>query len=572
ERVEAERVEAERAEAARLEEEERLEYERIEAEYAQALAEPSIGPPEEVETGLDVAEPAELAEPALAALLDSLLPPVEDPDEPLDLTDLDPELVEIFVEEGSDLLDHSDGLLARLRIAPSEREPLVGLQRDLHTLKGGARMAGIMAVGELGHVMESLLEAVVENRRDLGRDGVPLLERGFDRLHAMITRVGTGRAIAMPEELIREFDARSRGETYLRPVGAGEAIGDQAQAEAEAKVELKPLSAPIGPTTGIEDEEIGVRAPQEQVRIRADLLDRLVNYAGEVAIYRARLEQQLGAFRGAIAELAATNLRVRDQLRRLEIETEAQIIARYQREHETTDATFDPLELDRFSTLQQLSRALAESAADQVSLQGTLDDLTRQYETLLLQQSRVSSDLQEGLMRTRMVPFDGLLPRLRRVVRQASGELGKHVQLKLEGTQGELDRTVLERMTAPLEHMLRNSVAHGLETPDKRKLAGKPEEGTIHLAVRREGSEVVLEVGDDGAGLDRAAIRRRGEERGLIRSDAVLSDAALDMLILEPGFSTVDEVSRLAGGGVGMDVVASEVRQLGGTLDIRSSP
>ena len=514
------------------------------------------------------AEPTALADQAVAALLDSLLPPVEDPDEPLDLTGLDPELVELFVEEGIDLLDHSDGLLARLRQVPSEREPLVGLQRDLHTLKGGARMAGIMAVGELGHVMESLLEAVVENRRELGRDGVPLLERGFDRLHAMVTRVGSGHAIAMPDELIREFDARSRGETYRR---SGAVAIEQVGREA-AKVELTPLSAPIGDSPMGDEDDIGVRAPQEQVRIRADLLDRLVNYAGEVAIYRARLEQQLGAFRVAIAEMAATNIRVHDQLRRLEIETEAQIIARYQREHETSDATFDPLELDRFSTLQQLSRALSESAADQVSLQGTLDDLTRQYETLLLQQSRVSSDLQEGLMRTRMVPFDGLLPRLRRVVRQASGELGKQVQLKLDGTQGELDRNVLERMTAPLEHMLRNSVAHGLELPAQRKQAGKPEEGTIHLAVRYEGSEVVLEVGDDGAGLDRVAIRRRGEERGLVRSDAVLSDADLDLLILQPGFSTADKVSRLAGRGVGMDVVASEVRQLGGTLDIRSTP
>ena len=158
------------------------------------------------------------------------------------------------------------------------------------------------------------------------------------------------------------------------------------------------------------------------------------------------------------------------------------------------------------------------------------------------------------------------------MVRQASGELGKQVQLQLEGTQGELDRNVLERMTAPLEHMLRNAVAHGLELPAQRKQAGKPEEGTIHLAVRREGSEVVLEVSDDGAGLDRAAIRRRGVERGLVRSDAAISDAELDKLILEPGFSTVDEVSRLAGRGVGLDVVVSEVRQIGGTLDIHSIP
>ncbi|SDZ03986.1 Chemotaxis protein histidine kinase CheA, partial [Lysobacter sp. yr284] len=604
ERLEAERVAAEQAEAERLEAEcvaaeqaeaERLEYERLEAQYAAERLARDQAQADALEPAylhdaahLDEQAPApaanDEAEPALAATTVAGVPAAlaaafaraanadPDPDESLDLSELDPELVDIFVEEGGDLLDHSDGLLAQLRETPGERELLVGLQRDLHTLKGGARMAGIMAVGELGHVMESLLEAVVDHRTELGRDSVALLERGFDRLHAMVTRVGQRKAIAMPAALIATFEARSRGELTLGAIEAPAAVAAPEQT-ADDDTGLKPLSAPIADAAPLaDDDDIGVRAPQEQVRIRADLLDRLVNYAGEVAIYRARLEQQLGAFRGAIAEMAQTNLRMRDQLRRLEIETEAQIIARYQREGDAGEHSFDPLELDRFSTLQQLSRALSESAADQNSLQITLDDLTRQYETLLLQQSRVSSELQEGLMRTRMVPFDTLLPRLRRVVRQASSELGKQVALKLEGTQGELDRNVLERMTAPLEHMLRNAVAHGLETPARRRAAGKVDEGTVRIAVRREGSEVVLEVADDGAGLDRAAIRRRGEERGLVRSDAVLSDSDLDMLILEPGFSTADEVSRLSGRGVGMDVVASEVRQLGGALDIQSTP
>ena len=221
-------------------------------------------------------------------------------------------------------------------------------------------MAGIMAVGELGHAMESLLEAVVEHRSELGRDGIPLLERGFDRLHAMVTRVGERRAIAMPEALIAAIRRARQG-----PHATNRRAGDRhAPTHAAPKVELKPLSAPIVDAPTGDDDDIGVRAPQEQVRIRADLLDRLVNYAGEVAIYRSRLEQQLGAFRGAMGEMEQTNARLRDQLRRLDIETEAQIIARYQREHDTADHTFDPLELDRFSNLQQLSRGLAESAAD----------------------------------------------------------------------------------------------------------------------------------------------------------------------------------------------------------------
>ncbi|MGY3265732.1 Hpt domain-containing protein [Lysobacter sp. HA35] len=598
-RVEAERIAAEQAEARRIDEErfaaERAERERVEAERAEAerVERERIEAAEREQARLDaqradaerleraaaeqkMAEQVRAAIAAAAAAVESggSMPAgvvdEADPETGLDLTGLDPELVDIFVEEGADLLDHSDGLLAQLRQNPGERETLVGLQRDLHTLKGGARMAGVMAVGELGHVMESLLEAVVDHRSDLGRDGVSLLEQGFDRLHAMVTRVGDRRAIGMPLALIAQFEARARGERLPMRAPVAESQRPAAPVAPVPVADLKPLSAPIGEQPQMLDEDdIAVRAPQEQVRIRADLLDRLVNYAGEVAIYRARLEQQLGAFRSAIGEMEATNTRMRDQLRRLEIETEAQIVARYQRED--VEASFDPLELDRFSTLQQLTRALSESAADQTSLQTTFDDLTRQYETLLLQQSRVSSDLQEGLMRTRMVPFDGLLPRLRRVVRQASGETGKHVLLKLEGTQGELDRNVLERMTAPLEHMLRNAVAHGLESPEKRAAAGKSEEGTIRIAVRREGSEVVLEVGDDGRGLDRDAIRRRGVERGLIRSDAAIAESDLDMLIFEPGFSTADEVSRLAGRGVGMDVVASEVRQLGGTIDIRTT-
>ena len=563
-RREAERVEAERIAAARAEAE-RLEAERAAARRAEA---------ERAEVERRAAEAAAAArarEQAALAALQATSGASEDPDEALDTSELDLELVDIFVEEAGDLLDHSDGLLAKLRETPDDNELVVGLQRDLHTLKGGARMAGMMPAGELGHAMESLLEAVAAQKVDFGTDGVPLLERGFDRLHGMITRIAARRALGMPEALIEEFNARAEQRPAAVAVPAAGA-GPATAARPAAKIELKPLSAPMGQDGFGEDEDIGVRAPQEQVRIRADLLDRLVNYAGEVAIYRARLEQQLAAFRSTAAEMEQTNLRLRDQLRRLDSETEAQIIARFQREHDTGNEAFDPLELDRFSTLQQLSRALAESAADLQSLHGSMDDLTRQYETLLTQQSRVSSELQEGLMRTRMLPFDSLVPRLRRVIRQAAAETGKQAQLKLDGAQGELDRNVLERMTAPLEHMLRNAIAHGLEAPEARRAAGKPEEGSIRVAVRREGSEVVLQISDDGAGLNRAAIRARGVERGLVAADAQLTDVELDQLIMQPGFSTAETVSRLAGRGVGMDVVASEVRQLGGTIDIASQP
>jgi chemosensory pili system protein ChpA (sensor histidine kinase/response regulator) len=500
----------------------------------------------------------------------------------LNFDELDRELVDIFVEEGKDLLDHCDGLISELRSAPEDREVLAGLQRDLHTLKGGARMAGVNAIGDLGHSIESLLEAVAANRIEITRGDVQLLERGFDRLHQLLIRTGEHRAVQMPGDLVEAFEARTAGRAEAAPAAVTAApveittaaepvLAESGLEEIAAPLPLvanEPLSAPVSDEQGSEEE--GAPRGQEQVRVRADLLDSLVNHAGEVAIYRSRLEQQLGAFRGAMAELDRTNARLRDQLRRLDLETEAQIVARYRREHEQADQTFDPLELDRFSTLQQLSRALNESAADLGGLQGVLDDLSRNYDGLLQQQSRVSSELQDGLMRARMVPFDGLVPRLRRVVRQAAQETGKQVHLKLEGTHGELDRNVLDRMVAPLEHMLRNSVAHGLELPATRAANGKPEEGEIALRLRREGSEIVLEVADDGAGLDREAIRRRAEQRGLLGADEQIDDVRLDQMIFASGFSTSEQVSQLAGRGVGMDVVRNEVRQLGGSVDIHS--
>ncbi len=515
------------------------------------------------------------------------LPPLADdnqPDGKLELPDMDEDLLEIFVQEGADILDHSDSLMAKLREAPQDRDLVTGMQRDLHTLKGGARMAGLAPIGDLSHAMESLLESISENRRVMDRITVDSLERGYDRLHGLVQRVAHRQAIAMPEHAIARFEGLVSGDV---PAAAPATPAPRAEESKPATPVVAETPAPQAAPTPvaksatparpvrlplIEEEDPQSRAPQEMIRVRSDLLDSLVNYAGEVSIYRSRLEQQISTFRFNLIEFEQTVSRLRDQLRKLELETEAQILSRYQREqHEAGDTVFDPLELDRFSQLQQLSRALAESVSDLVSIQGLLDDLTRQSETLLLQQSRVSSDLQEGLMRTRMVPFDSLVPSLRRTLRQAAQEVGKRAQLKVEGAQGEMDRNLLERMKAPFEHMLRNALAHGIESPEDRATAGKPSEGTVSIHVSREATEVVLKVSDDGKGMDRDAIRRKAIERGLLKPDAQLSDRDLYGFILETGFSTAEQVTQLAGRGVGMDVVHNEIKQLGGSLAIDST-
>jgi len=322
------------------------------------------------------------------------------------------------------------------------------------------------------------------------------------------------------------------------------------------------------PHWGERATDVNYRDSQEQVRVRSDLLNNLVDYAGEVNIYHARMGKQITDFGFNLSELTQTVVRLKEQLRNLEIETEIQIRSGYEKESDNFDEDFDPLEMDQYSTLQQLTRSLSETAADVDSINEILADINRDSETLLVQESRISTDLQEGLMRTRMVRFGGLSSRLRRIVRQVSRELGKEVELVIEGESSEVDRTVLDRIIAPIEHILRNAVAHGIEKPEKRKAKGKSEAGNIVIQVDRQGTDVVINIKDDGRGIDTEKVREKAIQQGLVSADSKLSDHDALQFILQSGFSTADEVTQVAGRGVGMDVVDSEIKQLGGALDI----
>jgi len=298
------------------------------------------------------------------------------------------------------------------------------------------------------------------------------------------------------------------------------------------------------------------------------LLEDLLNAAGEISIYHSRLNQQVNSFEFHVEELEQTVARLREQLRKLDIETEAQIMHGHQDTLVARD--FDPLELDRYSNMQQLSRALAESASDLGSLKDLLKSVTTEAEGLLVQQSRVTAELQDGLMRTRMVPFERHVSRLTRLVRQAAQEVSKRAELAVEGASGELDRQVLDKMLPPFEHMLRNAVVHGIEDAAERQAAGKPAVGRITIRLHREGAEMVIDVSDDGAGLDVDSIRRKAYELDLLKPDAKVTDEEIMDLVLTPGFTTAGVVTQSAGRGVGMDVVANEVKKLGGSLRISS--
>jgi chemosensory pili system protein ChpA (sensor histidine kinase/response regulator) len=588
--------------------------------------------------------------------------------------EFDAEIAVIFSEEATELLEIAERAFAAFRAAVHDTAKVTELKRVLHTLKGGARMAGVPAMGDLAHEVESLLTQSESSDTTAEPKTLEVLQLSLDELNRMRDTVSAGRRVPPARELVARVRALSRGveappvlkslaveqplPAPLAPLAAelpgadyppivtdiaatarlpamtawalaaSSEPGIAASATVEASVPPAPAARPAAappaaPTPPIAAHEptrtagaepnvepaeaeaepllaessismssdalhhpIGeesrsfavppgreAAAPaerQELARVDAELLDNLLNSAGEVSIYRARLEQQFSSVEFNLAELSRVVQRLKEQLRNLELETEAQILNRHQDEGRRRD-DFDPLEMDRYSALQQYSRALAESTSDVASVQGLLESQTREAQNLLMQQARVVTDLQNGLMRTRMVPFQRHVPRLTRTVRQVAAETGRKVELIVSGATGELDRQVLERMLPPFEHMLRNAVVHGVESPADRVARGKPAAGRIEVQLRREGAEVVIVVTDDGGGMNLRAIRDKAVALGMIQPKQVVSDEEAMQLILEPGFSTANTVTQAAGRGVGMDVVATEIKRLGGALQMETT-
>ncbi|MCF6355486.1 MAG: Hpt domain-containing protein [Candidatus Polarisedimenticolaceae bacterium] len=541
-------------------------------------------------------------EPAENLTHDDVAAVDEATDEP---EEVDKELVEIFLEEARELIDVLETSLQEWTQDPGNSRLLAELLRTLHTLKGGARLSGLAPIGDLSHAFESLLEAIEGGQVVTSPELLALALQVADRLLEQVDEADQSRPVTAADELIVTLEICLAGDdSMLADLSASGLISESglvsgSELLAESELLSEPVDQPEEAESekGHEDEpetpDEKMEVPQvdakrepgattesqpqkSRIRVRSELLDRLVNHAGEVSIYRARLEQQNGDLNFNLSELDQTVNRLRNQLRNLEIETEAQILFRYDREKEADEdnmeKAFDPLELDRFSNMQQLSRSLIETVNDLSSIKELMEELAKDNETLLMQQFRVATDLQDGLLRTRMVPFSQVIPRLHRIVRQTCNQLGKSASLEVQGTEGEMDRGILDRILSPLEHLLRNAVSHGIESPEERVLAGKERAGVVLLSLVREGTDVLLTVADDGAGLKLESIRQRAVERGLLNSHAEISDSDLMQLILEPGFSTVDEVTQISGRGVGMDVVVSEIKQINGSLEIASEP
>jgi len=472
----------------------------------------------------------------------------------LRLTDeLDEQLLPIFLEESTDLMrDIGTGLRA-WRDQPGDQNVTDQLKRVLHTLKGSARMAGAMSVGELVHSMETRIEQAV-SANALTPAFLDTLDASFDRVSMLMDRLQGGEQPSVFPEA--PASAPPPGASTPAPsVAAPAPVPAQIQTPAAAAAEAHDPEA----------------AARNMLRVRADIVDKLVNEAGEIAIARGRIEGEMRSLKTSLLDLTENVIRLRNQLRDIEIQAELQMQSR-QALVADKDAHFDPLEFDRFTRFQEITRMMAESVNDVATSQQSLLLNLDQADAALIAQARLNREHSQALMSVRMVPFNTLADRLYRVVRQTAKELDKRANLDIRGGQTELDRSVLEKMTGPIEHLLRNAVAHGLESPEQRRAAGKAEIGEIILRVGQEGNEIAIELTDDGRGLDYERIRSRGVASGLIADNQDATVEQLTELIFHAGFSTAESLSSVSGRGVGMDVVRNEAANLGGRIHVDSTP
>jgi chemosensory pili system protein ChpA (sensor histidine kinase/response regulator) len=454
--------------------------------------------------------------------------------------DLDEQLLPIFLEEADELYPQLSTELNAWRASTDDLDEGLKIarkiQRNLHTLKGSARMAGAMRLGELTHRVEDCLDSAVA----AGKHDAELL----DELEGYFDRIG----IAL--EKLRTGD-----------------VAEEATEPVVLAIPAKNITQPeqVEQLTEVAEE----RRESAILRIRSDIVDDLVNEAGEISVARSRMEIELSAFKGGLQDLTGSVQGLRKLVREIEMHAEGQMQARAAVAGESAEK-FDPLEFDRFTRFQELTRFMSESVHDVQTVQQTLLKNLDETSAAMSAQAKLNTVLQQSLMSIRMLPFSSASQRLYRIVRQTGKELGKKVNLELYGAEIELDRGVLEKMTAPFEHLLRNAIVHGLENPEQRELKGKSPIGNIALTLRQEGNEVVFEFKDDGAGLDTVKLRQKGVEQGLLQADELVSDEKVMLLIFETGLSTASELTEISGRGVGMDVVLSEIKALGGRIEVSS--
>ncbi len=449
--------------------------------------------------------------------------------------EMDLELVEIFIEEAADYFPQLDTVLRGWLDNPQNPDIPNAALRILHTLKGSARMAGCRALGQHFHAMETEIEQLA-HISDCDAERISHLLQDFDLAIAALTEIKN--TILQKDNVL---------DTYA-------VIQLENQTDHQNDMEL------VTPVSSVTQDT-------SLVRVRTEALDKLAGSAAELIVDGARLRSEIQQHKKSLLDLTDTLIRLRSQLRECELVAESSIASKMQ---ETQQLDFDPLEFDRFTRLQELTRMMAESMSDIASIERSLSRHVEKTQTILFSHEKYARAIQHDLKRVRVVRFSSVSERLHHLVRQVARESQREVRLLITGAHTEIDRSLLEKIISPIEHLLRNAITHGIEESENRLSAGKDKCGNIEINLIQQGNEIVITVTDDGRGLDFDRIEQRAKAMGLLAEDAVTHQDALTEFIFQPGFSTSAELTAIAGRGIGMDAVRETVLAQRGVIQVKS--
>jgi len=491
-------------------------------------------------------------------------------------TPVPPELAEIFALEAQEHLETIARVTAALDPNAVDRDAVQELRRAVHTLKGAAGVVGYMGASKLAHRMEDLLDRLYEGTATLDAQGVRTLASSSDALHDMIgAPADVPKLQAMVARLFTEFD-RLMGVVPVADAAAAMPMEPvEPAAEAPAVVNR--------PTVERRRRHVDRRSLGPVLRVPVNRLNELVRVVSELVINRSTFEQHHLALIEEIDELKLSTARLRRVTHRLESGYEVRALGGnvamigqggVRPAGSAGGDGFDDLEFDRYTEFHLLTRELTEITSDIATIGNRVSTTIGDFDSDLTRLGRLTRDIQDKTMEFRMVPLGALTAQLERTVRSTGDTCGKLVNFSIDGGHVALDKSMLEQMSDPLLHLLRNAVDHGIEMPAMRQERNKPERGHISVRASHEGTDVLIEVEDDGKGLDADKIRKAAIERGYVNeaAAAALSADSLYSFIFEPGFSTADRVTEVSGRGVGMDVVKAKVTRLGGRVYITSRP
>lgn len=493
------------------------------------------------------------------------------------MVELSQDELELFVTEAEENIANLENGLLRL-----EREGDAALVAELfryaHTLKGSAGAAGLVEMSQLAHAMENLLDEVRNGKRNVTSELVDTLLECVDVLRAMVLALRDGEKQPDPSLLVRKLSAFSEEQRNQSDTSDQKVSMSSGEICATLNIFIKPecpmpsarafqaylIMSRYGEITSLDPPVSEIQAGRAKYRLVAQVKLPDDNSLSE-------MEQELTRFGDLVVEVQ----RQKDGQKISEIVTA-------QREVETSAAPQAELQSVRVSIEQMdallnlvgelvIERARLERGVRKVAeLNG--NGIAEELQGVTERVSRIVSQLQEALTRTRMVPLNVVFARFPRLVRELARSMNKRVQLKIEGEDTEIDRALVEKLNECLVHLIRNAIDHGIEPPDERTAAGKPPEGLIEISASQSEGSVIVVVRDDGRGIDPNKIRRKAIERGLLTEEQAssLNDDDAIQFIFRSGFSTKEEVSEVSGRGVGMDAVKAAMEQIGGTIDLHS--